>query len=124
MLQFCLALVLPFLPNRCKCGNCSREHLSNAHECVCCMEIDECQQALNSELVIFDVGQNANLKCITEHPGFNTICLQRWSLRMSSDRYKTKHNAKYTQKDSEGRLEIFLVHRGKPALGSTGSIWV
>ena len=41
--------------NRCKCGNCSREFLCNAHECVCCTEIEECEQALNSDLVVDDV---------------------------------------------------------------------
>ena len=72
------------------------------------MEIDECGHTLNSKPVISEVGQHANLKCIIEHPGFNPICLQKWSLRMSADRYKTKCKTKYPQTDSEGRLEIII----------------
>ena len=89
---------------RCKCGNCSRDVLSNPNECLCCCEIDECGQALVSEQVLNDVGQDARLKCITEHPGFDPVCLQKWSLRMAADKYKTKNKARYNQMDSEDRL--------------------
>jgi hypothetical protein len=91
---------------RCKCGNCSRSDLSNPNECLCCCEIEECAQALISEQVLNDVGQDAHLKCITEHPGFDPICLQKWSLRMAADKYRTKSKAKY-QMDSENRLVFF-----------------
>ena len=43
-------------------------------------------------------------KCITQHPGFNCFCLQKWSLKMSADGYKTKSNARYRQLEGENRL--------------------
>jgi hypothetical protein len=63
-----------------------------------------------------DVGENANLKCITEHPGFNLICLQKWSLRMSADRYKTKSKAKYAQTQKEGKKTFYTYGMEPPYL--------
>lgn len=93
-----------FHPYRCKCGNCSRDFLSNANESLCCCEIEECGQSLVSEHVLNDVGKDTHLKCITEHPGVDPVCLQKWSLRMAADKLKTKSKAKYNQVDSEERL--------------------
>ena len=80
--------------DRCKCGNCSREFLTNPWECVCCKQIDECMRSLESDQVVKDVGEETCLVRITEHPGFNPVCLQAWSLRMAADKYKTKRKSK------------------------------
>ena len=32
----------------------------------------------------------AVLKCVTQHPGFNVICLEKWNPRMAAERLKTK----------------------------------
>jgi hypothetical protein len=56
--------------------------------------------------VLNDVGQDAKVKCITEHPGFDQICLGKWSLRMASDKYKTKSKAKYYQLNSESENKL------------------
>ena len=58
--------------------------------------------SLSSELVVRETESVRN--CITEHPGFNPVCLQRWSLRLAAGRFKTKTNQRYHQTgDSEGR---------------------
>ena len=63
-------------------------------------------EALLSEQVLDDIGQDAHLKCITERPGFDPVCLQNWSLRMAADtKYKTKNKPRYHRMDSEDRLE-------------------
>lgn len=64
----------------CSCGNCDIALMINENECYCCCELDECQVALNSEEVLKDLA-GAKVKCITQHPGFNPVCLQKWSLR-------------------------------------------
>ena len=38
-------------------------------------------------MVIEEVGKKPN--CITWHPGFIQVCLQRWSLQLAADKYKT-----------------------------------
>ena len=66
----------------------------------------------SSEIVLQEVGTKPN--CVTEHPGFGQVCLQRWSLRLAADKYKTKDKAKYRQTGSENRYKIlsaFLIFR-------------
>ena len=58
---------------------------------------------MSSELVLQDTNAET-LKCITQHPGFNPVCLQKWSLRMAADQFKTKAKERYRQTgDSEER---------------------
>lgn len=86
---------------RCKCGRCNSQYLQNPNEFQCCAEIDECVECLSHEMVIEEVGKKPN--CVTSHPGFSQVCLQRWSLRLAADKYKTKNKTKYRQTGSENR---------------------
>ena len=90
--------------HRCKCGNCSVIMAQNISECYCCKELEECGESLESDLVKQDVSPNASLTCVTEHPGFNPVCLQKWSLRMAASKFKTKGKQQYRQRGSEERL--------------------
>ena len=67
----CLMFSSFYLSSRLKCGNCSLLFIQNAHECQCCMEIEEFVHALNHEDVISETGQPPN--CITAHPGQFTL---------------------------------------------------
>jgi hypothetical protein len=62
---------------------------------------------MNCEEVIQDLKAEGvqNAKCVTQHPGFNPVCLQKWSLKMAADRYKTKDKSKYSQTSTENRLD-------------------
>ena len=51
-----------------------------------------------------DLDEEETLKCITEHPGFRPVCLEKWSLRLAASKYKTKAKQQYTQKGDEDRL--------------------
>ena len=53
-------------------------------------ELVECGESLDSDLVKQDVSPNASLTCVTEHPGFNPVCPQTWSLKMAGSKFKTK----------------------------------
>ena len=66
-------------------------------------------EELNSVLVKKDIGEETKLQCITDHPGFASICLEKWSLRMASSHYKTTTKGKYTQMESEERYTITAV---------------
>jgi hypothetical protein len=88
---------------RCKCGNCSLEFLSNWQECNCCCELDGCQESLSSEIVQQDLGDEDNIVCVTQHPGFRPVCLEKWSLRMAAWTYKTKGKQRYKQLAGEER---------------------
>ncbi|KXJ04635.1 hypothetical protein AC249_AIPGENE26952, partial [Exaiptasia diaphana] len=56
-------------------------------------------ESLNSDLVLKEV--RAVPKCITLHPGFNTICLDRWCLRMAASKYRIIDKKVYKQTGSE-----------------------
>jgi len=93
---------------RCECGNCSVVLAQNISECYCCKELEPCGESLESDLVQQDVSPNASLKCVTEHPSFNPVCLQKWSLRMAASKFKTKGKQQYRQRGSEERLVVMV----------------
>ena len=51
-----------------------------------------------------DLNDDETLKCITEHPGFRPVCLEKWSLRLAASKYKTKDKQQYKQKGNEDRF--------------------
>ena len=63
---------------------------------------------MNSDEVLSDLKAEgiSDAKCITQHPGFNAVCLQKWSLKLAADRYKTKSKTKYCQLEGENRYSI------------------
>ena len=86
---------------RCNCGSCSTETLVQAKETRCCTEISNCVDAL-----VLAGSQNT---CITNHPAFDAICLNRWSLELASDRFKTRSGQRYQQVESKDRL-VHIIH--------------
>ena len=92
--------------NRCKCGKCCIELLENPRECKCCTEISKCESALSDQWVKEEVETKPS--CITEHPGYQVVCLNRRSLRRAADKYKTLKNKKYKNTGNEKRCAIQL----------------
>jgi len=58
---------------------------------------------MSSEIVVQDTLRETILKCITQHPGFNAVCLEKWSLHMAAEQVKTKYKRRYRQTGSEER---------------------
>lgn len=54
-----------------------------ARESVCCKEIDQVVQKMDEH--------EAPLKCITAHPGFNSVCLNRWVLDTAYYQYRQQY---------------------------------
>ena len=73
--------------SRRSCGNCSITFLQNANECSCCKDMEKCVESLSDEWIPQDM--ETAPKCITLHPAFNTVCLDRWSLRLASGKFRT-----------------------------------
>ena len=96
---------------RCKCGKCGITLLQNISECYCCQELDGCRESLESDIDIVrqDLQDDETLKCITEHPGFQPVCLEKWSLRLAALKYKTKAKKHYKQKGNEERFVIIFL---------------
>ena len=43
-----------------------------------------------SDIVLKDIPDGTVLKCVTQHPGFNAVRLEKWNLRIASERLKTE----------------------------------
>ena len=99
-----------FFTYRCTCGNCSLELARNISECYCCKEIEGCCEALSSEIVRDELEEGQELQCVTEHPGFRPVCLEKWSLRLASGKYRTKAKQAYKKAGSEERCGVSFVY--------------
>ena len=74
------------------------------------MEIEECVASLQTEHVLQEVTDPP--KCVTGHPGFNTICLDKWSLRLAAAKYRTRQKKQYRQTGSEEKyVDIVLYYK-------------
>ena len=70
---------------------------------------------MNDELVVNELGKQA--KCITDHPGFNAICLNIWALQLSAGLYQTRDGTRYRKKALEQvKVNIDFVNDGKPMI--------
>ena len=104
-IPFIFTLLCSSLPScnffilRCTCGNCDTQHLQNANECFCCQDNEKCVASLKEELVLEDIEEPP--KCITLHPGFGPVCLEKWSLRISAVKYRRRDGKRYKKQDSE-----------------------
>ncbi len=67
---------------RCTCGHSVL--MSTNEECVCCMEIDRIVSKIN------ELGDEG-IDCITNHPGFDPVCLNAWVLQTSYYQCRQEH---------------------------------
>ena len=73
-------------------------------ECLCCSEID-CVLAKNNEAVEAE-GLDESPVCITQHPGFSAVCLNRWVLQMAWFQYKQQYADAYEGPDHRQKRHI------------------
>ena len=78
---------LNLLSLRCKCSNCSLEFVVKHEECRCCLEVNRCVERME------EVEKEGD--CITSHPGFADVCLNRWVLHTAGIGLKTRQKRSY-----------------------------
>jgi hypothetical protein len=49
-----------------------------------------------------NIDQGISNQCITMHPGFRAVCLDRWVLRAAGIGLKTRNNRRYTALFDQG----------------------
>jgi hypothetical protein len=59
--------------------------MPTAKECTCCHSADVVQQKFTEPAMPFPI------ECITEHPGFDGVCLNIWALEVAYLAYKQKY---------------------------------
>ncbi|CAH3026881.1 unnamed protein product, partial [Porites evermanni] len=60
-----------------------------AQECICCKEIDRCEEVMEEAI-------GDRTVCITLHPGFESVCLNRHVLEVAALGLKTRAGKSYT----------------------------
>ena len=74
---------------RCKCGNCVI--MPTVTECVCCCEIAKVVQKIENNPI--------RISCITQHEGFNDVCLNRWVLQTAFYQFCRSHGSQTPVED-------------------------
>ena len=98
-------ICLKIVPFRCRCGNCNTEMLLNAKECYCCRVIVKCVECV--EYLDYPGSVDKEVICVTDHPGFPAVCLNRWSLELAADTFKTYDGHRYSQLGTKERYSKF-----------------
>ena len=80
---------------RCSCLCCSVLLITKAEECQCCHEIDRCGE------IMAEIDQEG--QCITLHPGFRDVCLNKYVLEVASLGLKTKSSQSYKTLLAQGK---------------------
>ncbi|XP_061195130.1 uncharacterized protein LOC133203348 [Saccostrea echinata] len=81
----------------CTCGFCV--HMPTPRESVCCCEIDR----VNSKKDSFD----KKLSCITEHPGFSSVCLDVYVLETAYYQYRAQYGELQTSSEERNRYTAY-----------------
>ncbi|XP_067024276.1 P2X purinoceptor 7-like [Acropora muricata] len=79
----------------CSCLCCSVLLITKAEECQCCHEIDRCGE------IMAEIDQEG--QCITLHPGFRDVCLNKYVLEVASLGLKTKSGQSYKTLLAQGK---------------------
>ena len=80
---------------RCTCSNCSVDFACKLEECICCQEIDRCGEVMGTF--------NKETSCITSHPGFQDVCLNKYVLEVAAIGLKTRRGKSYTRMFVDGQ---------------------
>lgn len=74
-----------FSTQRCQCEVCVI--MPTAIECVCCAENNNVQ----GKMANYHAKTGKQLRCITQHPGFHTVCLDEYVLDTAYSHYKQQY---------------------------------
>ncbi len=68
----------------------------NAEECRCCKVVSACTDAMEKSGL-------DEIRCITEHPGYENGCLDPWVLKIAAVGLKTKSKRSYIELFDNGK---------------------
>ena len=74
---------------RCLCLNYSVSLVTKAQECISCKEIDRCEEVMEEAIGDWTI-------CITLHPGFESVSLNRHVLEVAALGLKMRAGKSYT----------------------------
>ena len=80
-----------FLKSWCSCKNC--QFIRRAEACVRCQEITAVKNKIIEDVTSGECHEDP--KCLTQHPGFHPVCINRWVLQTSWYQYKQLYKDLY-----------------------------
>ncbi|KAK3712317.1 hypothetical protein QZH41_017253, partial [Actinostola sp. cb2023] len=83
----------------CQCGECTS--MPSVEECVCCVELPKVWQKVKDQRPQHD------MKCITEHPGFKSTCLDIWVLETAYYSYRQDYGEPRQQGNERFRYTAY-----------------
>ncbi|CAH3162429.1 unnamed protein product, partial [Porites lobata] len=75
----------------CSCDNC--QIMGRAEACICCQEIEQVKNKLSEAVTSGECEEEPT--CITQHPGFHPVCINRWVLQTAWFQYKQQYKESY-----------------------------
>ena len=67
--------------------------MGRAEACICCQEIEQVKNKLNEAVTSGECDEEPT--CITQHPGFHPVCINRWVLQTAWYQYKQQYKESF-----------------------------
>ena len=67
--------------------------MGRAEACICCQEIEQVKNKLNEAVTSGECEEEPT--CITQHPGFHPVCINRWVLQTAWYQYKQQYKESF-----------------------------
>jgi hypothetical protein len=94
--------------------------MDREEECVCCHEIE--QVANKNQEVMEYTKPTLPYNCITDNPGFHTVCLDRWVLQAAWLDYKQQYGST-AYEGPEHKISRHVAYRPPASAMVLGSSW-
>ena len=79
--------------------------MGRVEACICCQEIE----LVKNKLIEAVTSGECEPKCMTQHPGFHPVCINRWVLQTAWYQYKQQYNDPFD--GPEGKLYRHIAYR-------------
>ena len=76
-------------------------------ESVCCHEVYQ----VNEQLKFHDIftGEEIEAACITAHPGFQSVCLNPWTLKVACYAYKQEYKKEHARLVKDHTMNEYVI---------------
>ena len=81
--------------------------MERAEACICCQEITAVKNKIIEAVTSGECQEEPN--CVTQHPGFHPVCINRWMLQIAWYQYKQLYKDPYD--GPEHRLFRHIAYR-------------
>ena len=92
--------------------------MGRAEACICCQEIEQVKNKLNEAVTSGECEEEPT--CITQHPGFHPVCINRWVLQTAWYQYKQQYKESFNGPEDKTLQAHSIQTIGPMVLGNPG----